>query len=183
MEELKRGASMAKNFGLEVDVVTPVQIGELYPMLNLDGVAGGVFLPKDGQANPIDVIQAYAKGARMGGARIIEGVKVERILLEGGKAVGVETEAGEIRAGTTVLAAGMWSRELMRPADVSIPLHAAEHFYIVTEPINDLPGNLPVLRVTDECAYYKEDAGKLLLVRSSPTQALGHGLHPRGFRI
>ena len=168
MEELKRGASMAKNFGLEVEVVSPDDIEKLYPMINLDGALGGVFLPKDGQANPIDATQAYAKGARMGGARIAEGVKVETILVESGRAVGVRTEQGEIRAGTTVLAAGMWSRELANPAGVSIPLHAAEHFYIVTEAINGLAKNLPVLRIPDECAYYKEDAGKILLGAFEP---------------
>ncbi len=168
MEELKRGASMAKNFGLEVDIVTPDDIKTLYPMLNLDGAVGGVFLPKDGQTNPIDSTQAYAKGARMGGARIVEGVKVEKIIVEGGKAAGVLTGQGEIRAKTTVLAAGMWSRELARPAGVSIPLHAAEHFYIVTEPIESLSRDLPVLRVPDECAYYKEDAGKILLGAFEP---------------
>ena len=78
------------------------------------------------------------------------------------------TEQGELRAETTVLAAGMWSRELARPAGVSIPLHAAEHFYIVTEPIESLPRDLPVLRVPDECAYYKEDAGKILLGAFEP---------------
>lgn len=168
MEELKRGASMAKNFGLEVDVVSPEQIKELYPLINLEGAVGGVFLPKDGQANPIDATQAYAKGARMGGARVIEGVKVDSILLEEGRAVGVSTADGDIRAGTTVLAAGMWSRELVQPAGVSIPLHAAEHFYIVTEPVQGLPTDLPVLRVPDECAYYKEDAGKVLLGAFEP---------------
>ena len=168
MEELKRGASMAKNFGLEVEVVGPSDIAAMYPMLNLEGAVGGVFLPKDGQTNPIDTTQAYAKGARMGGARIAENVKVEEILVEGGKAVGVVTDQGEIRAGTTVLAAGMWSRELAAQIGVSVPLHAAEHFYIVTEPIEGLAKDLPVLRSPDECAYYKEDAGKILLGAFEP---------------
>ncbi|MGI9449645.1 MAG: NAD(P)/FAD-dependent oxidoreductase, partial [Geminicoccaceae bacterium] len=176
MEELKRGASMAKNFGLEVEVVGPSDIAAMYPMLNLDGAVGGVFLPKDGQTNPIDTSQAYAKGARMGGARIFEGVKVEEILVEQGRAVGVRTAEGEIRAGTTVLAAGMWSRELAQPAGVSVPLHAAEHFYIVTEPIEGLAKDLPVLRSPDECAYYKEDAGKILLGAFEPV-AKPWGMH------
>jgi 4-methylaminobutanoate oxidase (formaldehyde-forming) len=167
-EELKRGASMAKNFGLEVDVVGPSEISAMYPMINLEGAVGGVFLPKDGQTNPIDTTQAYAKGARMGGARIIEGVKVRRILVEGGRAIGVMTDQGDIRAETTVLAAGMWSRELAHDVGVSVPLHAAEHFYIVTEPIDGLAKDLPVLRVPDECAYYKEDAGKILLGAFEP---------------
>lgn len=161
--ELKRGASMARNFGLEVEVVGPAEIARRYPLLNLDGVVGGVFLPKDGQTNPIDTTLALAKGARMRGARIVEGVKVEKILVNNGRATGVRTPVGEVRAGTVVIAAGMWSYWLARDVGVHLPLHAAEHFYIVTEPIAELPRDLPVLRVPDECAYVKEDAGKLLL--------------------
>jgi glycine cleavage system aminomethyltransferase T/glycine/D-amino acid oxidase-like deaminating enzyme len=167
-EELKRGASMAKNFGLEVQIVGPSDIEGLWPMLNLDGVVGGVFLPKDGQANPTDITQAFAKGARMRGAKIVENQKVEKLLVENGRAVGVQTAGGVIRADTVVLAAGMWSRELAAQVGVSIPLHAAEHFYIVTEAVEGLPGKLPVLRVPDECAYYKEDAGKLLVGAFEP---------------
>ena len=168
MEELKRGASMAKNFGLEVELLTPSDIKSRYPHLHVDDLAGGIFLPKDGQANPADVTQAYAKGARNGGARIFENVKVEDILVEGGRAVGVKHAQGEIRAGTVVLAAGMWSHEIGRRIGVSLPLHAAEHFYIVTEPVPGLPKDLPVLRSQDECAYYKEDAGKILLGAFEP---------------
>lgn len=167
-EELKRGASMAKNFGLDVQVIGPSDIKGLWPMLNLDGVVGGVFLPKDGQANPTDITQAFAKGARMRGAKVLENQKVEKLLVENGRAVGVQTAEGVIRANTVVLAAGMWSRELAAQVGVSIPLHAAEHFYIVTESVAGLPGNLPVLRVPDECAYYKEDAGKLLVGAFEP---------------
>jgi glycine cleavage system aminomethyltransferase T/glycine/D-amino acid oxidase-like deaminating enzyme len=167
-EELKRGASMAKNFGLTVEVIGPAEIKARYPLVEVGDAAGGVFLPKDGQANPIDTTQAFAKGARMCGARIVEGVKVERILVEHSRAVGVMTGQGPVHAGTVVLAAGMWSRELAAAVGVSVPLHAAEHFYIVTEPLADLPRDLPVLRVTDECTYYKEDAGKLLVGAFEP---------------
>ncbi|SAL39665.1 sarcosine oxidase alpha subunit [Caballeronia cordobensis] len=167
-EELKRGASMAKNFGLDVQVIGRDDITRLWPLLDLDGVVGGVFLPKDGQANPTDITQAFAKGARMRGAKIVENLKVEKLLVENGRAVGVRTEEGVLKARTVVLAAGMWSRELAAAAGVSIPLHAAEHFYIVTEAVDGLPNNLPVLRVPDECAYYKEDAGKLLVGAFEP---------------
>ncbi|WP_250519001.1 FAD-dependent oxidoreductase [Caballeronia sp. ATUFL_M1_KS5A] len=168
MEELRRGASMAKNFGLDVQVIGPSDVKSLWPMLNLDGVKGGVFLPKDGQANPTDITQAFAKGARMRGAKVVENMKVEKLLVQNGRAVGVQTEEGVIKAKTVVLAAGMWSRELAAQVGVSIPLHAAEHFYIVTEAVEGLPNKLPVLRVPDECAYYKEDAGKLLLGAFEP---------------
>ncbi|MFL5260529.1 MAG: FAD-dependent oxidoreductase [Hyphomicrobiales bacterium] len=168
LEELKRGASMAKSFGLDVQVITAGEIKERLPHYDLNGAVGGVFLPKDGQINPIDVTQALAAGARKRGAEVIENTKVTRILLEGGRAVGVETAAGTIRADKIVIAAGMWSRDLGRTIGVNIPLHAAEHFYIVTEPIAELPRDMPVVRIPDECIYYKEDAGKLLVGAFEP---------------
>ncbi len=162
-EELKRGASMGKTFGLAIDVLTPGQIHERWPLLEVSDIVGGVFLPKDGQTNPIDTTLALAKGAKQRGARILEHTPVTRILVERGRAIGVETAEGEIRADTVVLCGGMWSHRLAAQAGAAVPLHAAEHFYIVTEPIAGLPSNLPVLRVQDECAYYKEDAGKILM--------------------
>jgi 4-methylaminobutanoate oxidase (formaldehyde-forming) len=168
MEELKRGASMARNFGLEVNVISVGEIQERLPHYNLTGAVGGVFLPKDGQVNPTDVTQALAAGARKGGARILENTKVIRILLKGRQVIGVETPGGTIRADKVVISAGMWSRELGRSIGVNIPLHAAEHFYMVTEPIDKLPRNMPVVRIPDECTYYKEDAGKLLVGAFEP---------------
>ena len=167
-EEVKRGASMAKNFGLDVKVISVGEIRERLPHYNLDGAVGGVFLPKDGQVNPIDVTQALAAGARKRGAKIFENTKVTRILTAKGRAVGVETADGTIRADKVIVAAGMWSRELGRSVGVNIPLHAAEHFYIVTEAIDALPRNMPVVRIPDECTYYKEDAGKLLIGAFEP---------------
>ncbi len=168
MEELLRGASMAKNFGLAVDVISMGEIKERVPHYNMDGVKGGVFLPKDGQVNPIDVTQALAAGARSRGATIFENTKVTRIIVEKGKAVGVETTDGTIMADKVVIASGMWSRELGRSIGVNIPLHACEHFYIVSEPIAELPRNMPVVRIPDECAYFKEDAGKLMVGAFEP---------------
>ncbi len=162
-EELKRGMSMGKCFGLEVDLLTPSDIKSKWPLLDLTDVVGGIFLPKDGQTNPIDVTQALAKGAKQRGAKIFENTKVTKILVENGRAVGVETADGVIRADTVVLCGGMWSHGLAADVGVAVPLHAAEHFYIVTEPLEGVPSNLPVLRIPDECAYYKEDAGKILM--------------------
>lgn len=163
LEELHRGASMGKNFGLAVEVLTPAQIRERWPLLNVADLVGGIFLPKDGQTNPVDTTRALAQGAKMRGARIFENTKVTRLLIEGGRARGAETDAGMIAADIVVICGGMWSRDLAAGVGVTVPLHAAEHFYIVTEPIAGLPAGLPVLRVPDECAYYKEDAGKILM--------------------
>lgn len=167
-EELARGASMGRCFGLPVQPVSPGEIKERWSPINIDGIIGGFWFPEDGQVNPIDVTMAYAKGARMGGAKIAEQCKVERIIVEGGRAVGVMTDQGEIRAKKVVICGGMWSRDLAAQVGANIPLHAAEHFYIVTEAIPDLPRDLPVMFMTDEHAYYKEDAGKLLLGAFEP---------------
>ncbi len=167
-EEQRRGASMAKTFGLEVNVLGPADIKACYPLLETADLVGGIFLPKDGQADPTNVTMAYAKGARLAGAQIREQVRVEQIIVENGRAVGVRTDLGEVRAKCTVIAAGMWSRALAAEIGVALPLHAAEHFYIVTEPIAGLARDLPVLRVPDECAYFKEDAGKILLGAFEP---------------
>ncbi len=162
-EELKRGASMAKCFGLEVQTLTPSEIASLWPGVRIDDLVGGVYLPKDGRTNPIDTTQALAKGAKSRGARIFENTAVEEILIENGKAVGVRTAQGEIRADMVVNCAGMWAHELGAKSGTTIPLHAAEHFYIVTEPMEGLSSEMPVLRDPDGCAYFKEDAGKLLV--------------------
>jgi heterotetrameric sarcosine oxidase gamma subunit len=168
LEELLRGASMAKSFGLEVQVISKDDIHARIPHYNMENVKGGVFLPKDGQVNPIDVTQALAAGAKSRGAKVFENTKVTRILTANGKATGVETTDGTIMADKVVVASGMWSRELGKSVGVSIPLHACEHFYIVSEPIDKLPRNMPVVRVPDECTYYKEDAGKLMVGAFEP---------------
>jgi glycine cleavage system aminomethyltransferase T/glycine/D-amino acid oxidase-like deaminating enzyme len=162
-EELARGASMGRNFGLPVEAVGPGEIKERWAPINTAGLVGGFWFPDDGQVNPADVTMAYAKGARMGGARIHEKLSVTQVLVENGKAIGVMTESGKIEARSVVICGGMWSRDLVAKIGVTLPLHAAEHFYVVTEAIPDLPRNLPVLFLSDEWTYYKEDAGKLLV--------------------
>ena len=162
-EELKRGASMARRFGLEVEVISPQEIKEMYPLVNADDLFGGVYLPKDGQVNPADVTQAYAKGARSRGAKIFENIKVTGVQHRDGRVSGVNTAAGDIEAEYVVNCGGMWGREIGAMCGVDVPLHAVEHFYIVTEPMPELTPNLPVMRDPDGYTYWKEDAGKLLI--------------------
>ncbi|MEH6405376.1 MAG: FAD-binding oxidoreductase, partial [Sneathiella sp.] len=167
-EELKRGASMAKCFGLEVDVISAKEAKAMWPLINVDDVVGAVYLPKDGKVNPIDVTQALAKGAVKGGATIFENTKVTAIHTKDGRATGVATDRGDIGAEIVVNCGGMWAREVGLMAGANIPLHAAEHFYIVTEDFEGMTANLPVLRDPDNCVYFKEDAGKLLLGAFEP---------------
>ena len=184
MEELRRSAAMARAFGVEIDEITPGDIAGRYPGLVTGDVVGGVWLSKDGQADPVNITQALAKGARNFGASILQGVKVTAIQQANGRVTGVETDHGPIAADYVVNAGGMWGREIGAMADVAVPLHACEHFYIVTEAMPDLAANLPVLRVPDECAYYKEDAGKILLGAFEPnSKPWGMNVIPEDFEF
>ncbi|THK37693.1 FAD-dependent oxidoreductase [Ensifer sp. MPMI2T] len=165
-EEIYRQASLARAFNVDVREITPDEVKAMYPYLNTSDVKAAAHLPLDGQCDPANIAMALAKGARQNGATIIEGVKVTSVLKKDGRVAGVTCEQnGEsftIETDNVVNCAGMWGRELARQVSVTVPLHACEHFYIVTEAIPGLT-RLPVLRVPDECTYYKEDAGKMLV--------------------
>ncbi|WP_415401274.1 GcvT family protein [Tateyamaria sp. SN3-11] len=172
LEELRRQAGMARAFGVEVEEISPSEVKARYEHLNIEDVTGGVYLPLDGQGDPANIALALAKGARQRGAKVQERVAVTNILREGRKVTGVDWKGedgsdGHIACEMIVNCAGMWGHEVGRMAGVNVPLQACEHFYIVTEAIKDLK-QLPVLRIPDECAYYKEDAGKILLGAFEP---------------
>jgi len=162
LEELRRNSSMAKVFGVESEMIDKRRLEELYPRINTDGVVGTLFIESDGQTNPIDTTMALARGARLGGAQIIEGVTVENVLLEGGKAAGVSTAQGDIKAKKVILAGGLWSRNIAKNIGIHLPLYACEHYYVVTETMTDLTRR-PVMRDFDKGTYFKEDAGKMLV--------------------
>ncbi|WP_417733757.1 GcvT family protein [Roseovarius sp.] len=171
-EEIFRSAAMARAFGVDVEEITPAEVKAKYPHLNTEDVVAGVYLDKDGQGDPANIALALAKGARMRGALIRERVKVTGLARRGRRVTGVDWagedgSAGHIEAEMIVNCAGMWGREVGRMAGTNVPLQACEHFYIVSEPIAGLT-QLPVLRVPDECAYYKEDAGKMMLGAFEP---------------
>ncbi len=172
-EEIYRQAAMARAFGVEVEEISNERVQELYPHINLDGIKGAVYLPLDGQGDPANIALALAKGARMGGALVKERIKVTEIVKSGRRVTGVDwmaddgSESGHIECDMVVNCAGMWGHEVGKMAGTNVPLHACEHFYIVTENIDGMT-QMPVLRVPDEYAYYKEDAGKILLGAFEP---------------
>ncbi|MEP1585682.1 MAG: FAD-dependent oxidoreductase [Tateyamaria sp.] len=172
LEELHRQAAMARAFGVDVEEISPAEVKAKYDHLNIEDVTGGAYLPLDGQGDPANIALALAKGARQRGATVQERVAVTDILREGRNVTGVNWQGedgtnGHIACDHVVNCAGMWGHEVGRMAGVNVPLQACEHFYIVTEAIPGLT-QLPVLRVPDECAYYKEDAGKILLGAFEP---------------
>ena len=163
-EELKRVASMNNAFGVtRVDILTRDEVKARCPLLECGDLLGGSWVAQDGYASPVDITASFVKGARARGAKCIEGVAVTGILRDGGKVAGVRTEQGEIRADFVVNCGGMWAREIGKLAGVNVPLHACEHYYAVTEKLADLPDDLPVLRDHDRCAYYKPEAGGILV--------------------
>ena len=170
-EEILRQASMARAFGVEVEEISPSELKTRYPHLNTEDVKAAVYLDKDGQGDPANIALAMARGARQRGAQIIERTKVTGFVKDGRRITGVsweaEGESGTIACDHVVNCAGMWGHEVGRQMGVNVPLHACEHFYIVTDTVPGL-GQLPVLRVPEECAYYKEDAGKILLGAFEP---------------
>ncbi|MDU8929239.1 FAD-dependent oxidoreductase [Alisedimentitalea sp. MJ-SS2] len=171
-EEIYRSAGMARAFGVEIEEISPDEVKKRYEHLNIDGVTGGVYLPLDGQGDPANIALALAKGARQRGAVVQERVAVTDIAKEGRRVTGVSWQGedgsdGHIACDMIVNCAGMWGHEVGRMSGTNVPLHACEHFYIVSEPIQGLT-QMPVLRVPDECAYYKEDAGKMMLGAFEP---------------
>jgi len=155
-----------------VSEISPNEAKAMYPHLNIDGVVGAVHLPLDGQCDPANITMALAKGARMQGAQIFEHTKVTGVTQANGRVTGVDYvtkdgEPGHIAADVVVNCGGMWGRELAGQSGVTLPLHACEHFYLITEPVQGL-GHLPVLRVPDECTYYKSDAGKMMVGAFEP---------------
>src|SRR4029450_1917122 len=163
MHELKRLASMARCFDVDVEVVTPAEAGRRWPLMRTDDLVGALWLPRDGRTNPIDTTLALARGARQGGTTIFENTAVTAIRVENGRVAGVKTSAGDVTCEFVVNCAGMWAREIGRMAGVTVPLHASEHFYIVTEPMAGVKPDLPVLRDTDGYIYVREEVGGLLM--------------------
>ncbi len=182
MIQLKRNASVARSYGIEAEVISAKQAGERYPLMRTDDLVGAVWIPGDGKANPADITQALARGARAGGAQIHEGVRVTGVRLERGAVAAVETSAGPIATEILVNCAGMWARELGRLSGVTVPLHACEHMYMVTNPIDGVTPDLPVMRDADGHIYFKEEVAGLLMGGFDPwAKPWGMDGIPEGF--
>ncbi len=168
-EELRRTAAMARRLGIIADEITSDEIAERFPLVKHDDLLGGIWLPDDGVVGPSDCTMALARGARLGGATIHDGVDVVDLLVDRSqgqpRCVGVRTGDGtEITADHVVLACGLWTRHLAAKAGVVVPLLAAEHHYVVTEPVPGVDQDMPILRDPDRWAYLKPEAGGSVLV-------------------
>ena len=180
--EVKRQATTAHSFGLDMQLLTPSEAQELWPLMDVTDVIGAAYMPTDGQANPSDITQALAKGARMAGAKIFEDTKVTDIEIEDGKIRAVITEHGRIECEKVICCAGQWTRTFAGRYGVNVPLVPMEHQYMVTEPFG-VPSNLPTLRDPDRLTYYKEEVGGLVMGGYEPnpipwaTKGIPQGFH------
>ena len=136
---------------------------EIWPWIDVADIKGAFLVPSNGQVNPLDVTTAFVKGAKANGALVAEDTKVLEIIVRDGRVHGVETDRGTVLADKVLLAGGMWSHHLAKSIGATVPLHAVEHFYIVTEPFEGLSRSQPILNIIEERLYFKEDAGKLLI--------------------
>jgi len=184
LTEIKRQASTAHSFGLEMHVLSAAEAKALWPIMDSADVVGAAFLPTDGQVNPSDLAQALAKGARMHGVRIIEDCPVIAVQLSNGRVSGVVTSHGTIRTDRLVNCGGQWARQIGRLAGVNVPLVSMQHQYIVTEPIAGVPRNLPTLRDPDRLIYFKEEVGGLVMggYEPNPVSWAENGI-PEGFEF
>jgi heterotetrameric sarcosine oxidase gamma subunit len=167
--EMRRGLAMAACFGVEGHEISPAEVKALWPLADVSDLAAAFHFPNDARVNPTDVTQALAKGARQGGARIFEHTPVTAITSRRGRVSGVVTARGALAAEVVVNCAGMWAREVGRLAGVNVPLHAAEHYYLISEPVAGVHPLLPILRDPGNSAYIREEAGKIMLGLFEPT--------------
>ncbi len=171
LEAMRREHAFQSGFGIESHLIGAAEVAEMWPMARVDDVLGAIYNPNDGRANPVDVTMSLARGARDGGARIIQGVGVSALRVTDGRVTGVDTDRGSVEAEHVVLACGMWTRELAAAAGVNVPLQAAEHYYLLTEPFEGCHRDLPVIEDPERYGYYREEGGGLLVGLFEPVGA------------
>jgi 4-methylaminobutanoate oxidase (formaldehyde-forming) len=171
LEEYRRVAVFNRHCGVDVHEISPREVKELFPLAKVDDIEAGFYIKDDGRVNPVDVTMALAKGARMRGVRILEGVASTGVLQDRGRVTGVRTTVGDIKTNIVVNCAGMWARQFGELAGVTVANQAAEHYYLITEPIRDLPPNMPVLEDPAAYGYYREEGGGLMVGLFEPVCA------------
>ena len=177
METLVRERDFQVGYGVPNEIVDPERIAELWPLAKIDDLVGGSYVPDEGRADPVGVATALAKGAKSRGATITEGVLVTGFLRDGDRITGVTTDHGDVYADNVVLAAGLWTRQLAAKAGVDVPLQAAEHYYLLTEPMEGVHRDLPIIEDLDCYGYFREEGGGMLVGLFEPEAA---GWYPEG---
>ena len=182
VREVEQLATMAKSFGLDMEIISASEAQKLFPLMTTEGVLCAAYLPTDGQIDPSSVTQALAKGARDRGAKIVRDVRVEDVKSDGRQVTEVVTTDGTWTCDTFINASGMWSRELGRLSNIRIPACALEHQYIITDPIPEMPVDMPTMRDPDRLVYYKPEVRGMVIGGYEPnTVPFGDRGIPRDF--
>jgi 4-methylaminobutanoate oxidase (formaldehyde-forming) len=171
VEECRRAAAFMNRMGIEVHEISPAEATKLFPVGDFSTTLAAYWLPREGRVNPVDMTMALARGARDHGTRILQDTRVEQILTAHGRAVGVRTDHGDIAAEHVVIAAGMWSRQIGAAAGINLPLQAAEHYYLITEAIEGVHRDLPLLEDAHAWAYFREEIGGMMIGLFEPDAA------------
>ncbi|HTN98986.1 MAG TPA: FAD-dependent oxidoreductase [Nordella sp.] len=161
--EYKRLATTAQSFGMEMHLLSPKEVKAMWPFMEVSDLVGASFLPTDGQASPTDIAQSLAKGARLHGAKLFEGVRVEGFEIDKGRVVAVKTNQGRITCEKVVNCGGQWARQLGAMAGVSVPLQPVKHQYVITEKVDGLATDIATIRDPDRRTYFKEEVGGLVM--------------------
>ncbi len=162
VEELKRLVGMARSFGVPMELISPRQAQELFPLMDIKGVLAAAYTPNDGVIDPTGLTNALAAGAKKYGAQILTGVNVEAIRVRNGRVREVVTERGVIQSEVVVNAAGMWGREVGLMVGLKLPVVPMAHLYLLTKPIPGITSKLPTLRDPDLLVYWREEVGGLV---------------------
>ncbi len=146
-----------------MELLTPKEAQKLYPLMQVDDLVGAAFIPEDGHVDPYSLTQAYAKGIRKYGGRVIEGVMVTDLVRQNNRISHVVTDHGTIEADIVVNAAGLWARQVGNMAGIELPAGIVQHQYFVTEKTSDIPDDLPAFRDPDGGYYAKPEPGALAI--------------------
>jgi len=160
--EYKRLATTAQSFGMEMELISPADVKRMWPLMDVSDLVGASWLPTDGQASPSDIAQSLAKGARMNGAKIVEGARATGFDIKDGRIIAVRTNLGTIACETVINCGGQWARQIGAMAGVSVPLQAVKHQYVITEKVDGLSTDVATLRDPDRRTYFKEEVGGLV---------------------
>ncbi len=171
LEEFRRVAAFNRYCGVDVQEISPREVGDLFPLAKVDDIEGGFYVPTDGRVNPVDVTMALAKGAKLRGVKVFEGVPTTQVLTKNGRVTGVRTALGDIQTEYVVNCGGLWAREFAAQNGVHLSNQAAEHYYLITEPIKDLPQNMPVLEDPSAYGYYRQEGAGLMVGLFEPVCA------------
>jgi glycine cleavage system aminomethyltransferase T/glycine/D-amino acid oxidase-like deaminating enzyme len=174
VEESRRAAAFMRRQGIEVHEVSPAEAAELFGVGDFSSTLAAFWFPHEGRVNPVDMTMALAHGAREHGTRIMQDTRVDQILTAHGRVVGVRTDRGDIVAEHVVIAAGMWSRQIGATVGINLPLQAAEHYYLITEAIEGVHRDLPLLEDAHSWAYFREEVGGMMIGLFEPDAAPWH---------